>query len=156
MLSYGGVYLNEPLAAQAAVASQISTREAFQFYRWRRLSNIDLNPSDTLSWFFERPVEVGCFINPWGAARWGYGHFIVDQTMLDAIRAQVYAGGGYRELPLVMDDSIGTQISTNLWMLPAIPLKKIDYKFNLSLMTLVDSRFFWYERAAEIFVDEGV
>lgn len=156
MLSYGDVWLLEPTAAEAAVAAQITAREAFQFYRWRRLSDFETNPSDTLSWFFERQLKIGYLNNPWGASRWGYGHFLVDDEMLSAIRDQVYSGGGYHPLRFVMDDDVGTTIVTNLFMLPAVPLKKIDLKhLNLYLITLVDDRFFWYERGADIEVDEG-
>ena len=86
MLSFAGVYLVDTKSAENLLASQIPLREAFQFYRWRRLSDADADPSNTLNWFLERRVLPGRFFNPFGASRFGYGQFVADQKMLDAIR----------------------------------------------------------------------
>jgi hypothetical protein len=155
MISFGNVYLVDTKSAEAALASQIPLRESFQFYRWRKLSNANYDPSNSINWFLEKRVEPGRYFHPWGAGRWSYGQFVIDQEMLDAIRLQAYVGDNYRALPLVIDDAVGGTITTDLFMLSPIPLQKISTPFNLYLMTLVDQRYFFFERAAEIEVIEG-
>lgn len=155
MISYGGIYLPDPASSEAAIAARMPPSEAFGFYRWPSLGDADMDPRNSLDWFLDRGVRVGSFFNPWGASRWGYAHVIVDEPILGQIRTLAYSGPSkYKPLAFVMDDSVGKSMTTNLWMLPAVPLQAIDANFNLYLMTLVDDRFFWYERGTSISITE--
>lgn len=169
MISYGGVILKEPPPEFIAwLVNNMPPQEAFSFYRPRWLGDPQLDARSHFDWFLSRPVRLNTFYNPWGASRWGIGYFLVDETGLAAIRAQAYADGGYVALPLVMDDETGDvegggtgdPLETDLFMLPAIPLtgpalSATDVAVKLYLLVLVDERFFWWERGAEVEVDEG-
>src|ERR1035441_8708000 len=152
MQSYGGIWLTDPASAAAAVAQSISIKDSFGFYRLKRLSERSLNPQ--IDWLLERGVRVGEFFNPWSASRFGYAHVIVDEAMLGNIRALAYANNVYQSLPFTINDDYGNSLSTNLWMLPAVPLQAIDVAFNIYLLPLVDDRFYWWERTSSIDITE--
>jgi hypothetical protein len=160
MISYGGIYLREATPQLASwLMKAMPPQEAFGFYRPRWLGDPSLNPRAHFNWFLSRPVKVNSFFNPWGASRWGTGYFLVDADALADIRALAYASDGYVALPLVMDDDDDRVLTTDLFMLPAVPLtmaplSATDVATKLYLLTLVDERFFWWERAATISVTE--
>jgi hypothetical protein len=86
---------------------------------------------------------------PTGAARWAYGHFIADvkscnlnQIIKDSFGSQ----GAYNPVPFVMDttDSGGEKLSTQMYLMPPVPLSGMQGGNPLYLLTIVDVRFFWW------------
>lgn len=155
MISYGSVDLVCPTAELASwLASRIPTSEAFAFMRPKSLGDSSLNPRPHFAWFLSRPMRLNTFFDPWGASRFGYSFVIADHNMMDDILEQNESG---EALPLVIDDGLGASIETDLFMLPPIPLSKINVSPSLPLflVPLVDDRFYWWERAAAITVTEG-
>lgn len=120
---------------------------------------------------------INSLVWPTGASRWATGWFLVAEQDLESIRDLAYASDTYTALTLSLDD--GTyQTETDLWMLPPIPLAQIPTSSTMSgwtipetevwidaaqtvrqnglyLMPLVDDRYFWWEKSADIEVDEG-
>lgn len=154
MLSYAGVPLVEPSAELAGwISARIPAERAFGFFRPARLSRAALDPRAHFAWFLNRPVEVGTFVNPWGAARWGYCFALADGAMYQAL-----ASASGTAQPLTISDGVASSVTTNLHLLPAVPLAQIAAApaLPLYLLPLVDARYFWWERAAKIEVEEGV
>lgn len=155
MLSYGGVDLQVPSAEEAAwIEARIPIAEAFGFFRARWLGGPKLNPRTHFAWFLNRPFKLNSFYSPWGASRWGYSFVLADTKMHAAIIAQNEAG---ESLTFTIGDGVGNAISTDLYMLPPVPLSKIltTPSLPLYLIPLVDERYYWWEVAEEIEVDEG-
>jgi hypothetical protein len=125
-------------------------------------------------------VMLGRLYWPMRASRFAVAHVLATDTMLASIQQQVYGlpsvlptSGSYRPtaynaLPFVMDDgqvnvvnkaSTPKSITTNLYMLPpkplAQPLAGSDPMNGMWLLTLVDDRYFWWQRTGSITVDEG-
>lgn len=155
MISYGGVDLVCPGPELASwLAARIPPFEAFGFFRPRILGDITLDPRRHFAWFLSRPMRINCFYNPWGASRFGYSFVIADGGMIDEILAHNEDGGS---LPFVISDGLGQSITTDLFMLPPVPLSKLmsDPSLPTFLVPLVDERHRWWERAASITVTEG-
>lgn len=95
------------------------------------------------------PINVLCW--PRGACRFAYGHFIVHETQLAAIRPQLFLpGGGHQALPFVISDGVDS-ITTDLFMLPPRQLVRGESTSgapDLWLMTLVDQRYYWWYKGA--------
>lgn len=169
MISYGGIHL----LARPPAGLALPPMEAFEFFRPKLLANPSFNPRPHFNWWLRRGIRIATFHNPWGAARWGSAFVMVNQTALDEIRALAYgeAGDEYNDLPFVLSDSAGeltgqttSEITTNLWMLPAVPMAAarlvftntvVDPGEQVYLLPLVDDRYFWWEIATEIDVAEG-
>lgn len=156
MLSYGSIPLQIPAASEAAfITSKIPIHEAFGFFRPRSFANARLNPRPHFGWFLSRPVKLNSFYHPWGASRFGYAFVLADGKMLPAISEQ---NSGGETLPFKIDDCLGNSIETDLFMLPPVPLSKIMGavpQLPLWLLPLVDERYFWWNRSANITVTEG-
>ena len=168
MLSYGGVQLCLPPADVTLwVTQNISTSHVYDFERanWpgKNLTGFSF-PGMTRS----RPVIPNSLWWPTGAARWAVGYFFATTNQLQTILNQIQTG--YTSLPFVMSTdndfgvrnatgtSLPAQIQTNLYLLPPRPLAQIfDSPFTpengLYLITLVDDRFFWWERSTVTFLD---
>src|SRR6266436_2827115 len=107
------------------------------------------------------PIRLSHLYWPTGASRFGIGHFLADAGQLVTIRSLVASGNSNNYAPqdLVFDDGVNT-VSTSMYMLPPRPLAQIpDVPSPLSqlyLLTLVDARAFWWEKAADITVTDGV
>jgi hypothetical protein len=161
MITYAGVELPAPTAEAAAwIAANI------------RLSDIEemLQPDaegptmrtfQTRSWMKnDLRVEVGTLAWPQGASRWAIGHFLAHGSQLDAIRAAAYGGSSGNQSvpqPLVMGDPsipLGT-ITTNLYLLPPRPLAQFTEPTTLYLLTLVDERFYWWNKTLDYAVVGG-
>jgi hypothetical protein len=160
-LSYAGVTL--PIPTQEAVAwveANLSLADVLEFSRlhW---------PSFGLSYLAfpgslpDRPIQVGRLWWPRGASRWAMGHWLVDHNTLEQIR-QNTESTTYTAQPLLMTwVNARTQvevarISPNLFMLPARPLSQIAGFNGLHLLTLVDDRFFWWQRSTgNLSITEG-
>lgn len=160
MISYGGIPLVQPTPELAEwLRLHIRPDDAFGFYRPRWLGDPDLRASGSLNWFLSRQIKINSFFNPWGAARWGIAYGLADDRILDSIRTQaVGTGTSYTALPLVISDGDTSSITTNLSMLPAVPLSAFlstTPRLGLHLLVLVDARFFWWERADAIAIDPG-
>jgi hypothetical protein len=90
---------------------------------------------------------------PAGASRFAQAHLLATDAQLASVRAWVYGGGGYRPGDLVMDD--GTRsITTSLYLLPPRPLAQAG-SGGLWLLPLVDERFYWWQRTADVAVTAG-
>lgn len=101
-----------------------------------------------------RPVVPNSLYWPSGASRFAVGYFFAAKSDLDALRLQARTTPNsydFQALPFSMDDG-GTTIQTNLFMLPPRPLADISQwggttQDGLYLLTLVDERYFWWERS---------
>lgn len=110
-------------------------------------------------WEVPEVIErTGSLFWPQGACRWAVGRFLVSDKELTQIKAQVFAGGGYKpQLFTMTDEKTGTGIATKLFMLPARPLaQRLSSNDQLYVITLVDERFFWWFKSeGTISVNEG-
>lgn len=167
MLSYGGVSLCQPtVPVETWIARNFALGDIYQFARthWHERTNgyYPVHPPEE-----HRPIVLNSLRWPVGASRWTVGHFLVTDNQLNRIRPLAYsrppAAGGvistvrYRSLPLVMYDGRNQQtnrIKTNLYMLPPRPLAKRKGRNGMYLLTLVDERFFWWSRSAQIDVTD--
>jgi hypothetical protein len=154
VLSYGGVKLtaaSDELAGR--IERGISAREIWEYARLRRRDGAEsFAPHHP-----ERPVKIGALWWPWGASRWATFHGLVTDAQLARVRQLVYAAPGrYRALELVVDDRRqGREVRTDLFMLPPRPLSQIPGGNGLWLLTLVDDRYFWWERSSAVSVAGG-
>lgn len=104
-------------------------------------------------------VQVGTLRWPRGASRWAVGHYLATSAQLERIRDLAYSGPAEDQsqpLPLVLGR--GTfRISTDLFLLPSLPLSKAPFPAHngLHLLTLVDDRYWWWYRAATVTIDPG-
>ncbi len=108
-----------------------------------------------------RPILVNRLHWPRDAMRFAYWHGIVCDDDLDRIRRAAYipSQSGYLPLPLTLSDDYGGTVTASMFMLPPRPLAQVPGRAaverDLYLLTLVDDRFFWSERAADIVVNPG-
>jgi hypothetical protein len=104
----------------------------------------------------QHPVDIGKLYWPRGASRWAVGHFVIDEGTLKKVRPHAYASSGPVALPLIIDDGTDS-ITTDLYMLPPRPLFKLDGTGdqNLYLLSLVDERYWWWNKTAEITITGG-
>ena len=152
--SYGGVYLavGDPSLA-AWVESTLSLGDLYDFMRATTGGRLAALGYPWLPRSFKPKLNVLYW--PSFASRWTQGHFLVTDDQLAAIRPQAYSGGSLTPLPFILGD--GTHgVTTTLYMLPPRPLTPPAPSANtLHLLTLVDSRFFWWDQAASVAVTAG-
>lgn len=157
MVSYGGIYLPSPTTAVCQHIEQ--TLSLADVYEW----TMRVNPGHkSIPWSFQghdgpREIELGSLYWPTGAARWATGHFLVTDDDLQKIRVQAYTATNanrYVSLPLVLGEG-ADRITTSLFMLPPRPLDQIPGQRQLYLLTLVDERWLWWEKSADITVTGG-
>jgi hypothetical protein len=152
VISYAGVTLVEPDAgtlarAEAALAwgtlgdFESPDRSGPGMTYWQTHGRPrDLPPrSQTLRW-------------PRGAARWAVGRFLATDNELARIRQYVHGGSAYRAAPLVLTDERGHTTTTSLFLLPARPAFQIAGDRQLWALTLVDDRYWWWERRGTVAV----
>ncbi len=104
------------------------------------------------------PVRLNTLRWPVGAARWAVGHFLISEGLLTNLRSQAYPTSiqsNYVSLPLTINDATRS-VTTNMWMLPAVPISTAVAGAGLFILTLVDERWFWWQRANNIVVTEGI
>jgi hypothetical protein len=158
MTSYADTYLGFASAeAMAWVYANISPLDVCEFARfWQTRDEVRLW---NVAFPERRPIKTGSLWWPQGAARWAVAHFLVDDTMLESIRPQIYdanTSGHYRARTLTMDDETNS-IDTDLWMLPPRPLSQVPgwTEPGMWLMCLVDERYFWWAKSASITLTAG-
>ena len=156
MISYANVPL---LDASAELISWIEHYSSPQHVReFERLTSLPINQAGDTNFHspleaYPRPFQLNTLFWPRGAARWAYGHFLVTDEQLAQIRVQVYGANLYLPQPLTITD--GTNwLTTMMFMLPPRPLAQNPpvqvYERQLHLLTLVDDRYNWWEKAANI------
>ena len=151
MISYAGTVLRQATEEVATwIATNIPPEEVFEFAPCYSagpgLENVPFTPPR-----LPGPVRVGKLHWPWGAQRFAVGHYLTTSTDLVAIRNAVYPSGtGYQPAALVLDGANGLAVTTPLWMLPPRPLAQVGGDPGMWLLTLVDDRFFWRFRAADV------
>jgi hypothetical protein len=158
LISYCGVPLLHVSEAMADwVARTIPLRAIIEDVpRWwpgPALAGLPFNPPPP-PW----PVEANVLRWPTNcASRYAIFHGMVSDSQLALIRAAVYGGSGssYTSGLFVMDDGL-SRISTQLFLLPPRPLAQLSGPPGWWLITLVDDRFFWWFRGAQITVNPGV
>lgn len=170
MPTYAGVPLS-PATPELSdfVQKRIRFEDVCQFTRLDRISRFN-----TFFPYFhwrEMPVRPGKLWWPSGASRWATGFYIATEYQLDLIRQAISDDGDY-EQDLVLSDGT-TTVTAPMYMLPPRPLAQnppdadhlqdwtlpVDDFGTLGepvyLLTLVDERYFWWERAATISVTEN-
>lgn len=166
MITYGGVALEIPRDTfRAELASNFSLAELVEFQspEWTGLPGGWKHPD----FKGQRNVRLGRLSWPRGASKWAVGHFLVHASKLEIIRRAAYTGtnnsAGVLPLPLVLadsnDDADLKKITTDLYMLPPRPLLQWDTLEQpdpgaMYLLTLVDARFWWWSKGAEIAITE--
>lgn len=148
MLSYAGVELHLPSAEVAAFAE--ATLAPADCLEWPVELAGQVGPLAAQSFGAMPPekLQVGRLRWPRGAARFATAHYVTDLATVKQIRGRVYFP--YRPADLVVDD--GTyRVTTSLWMLPPRPVQQFRSEKNTPyILTLVDSRYFWWSRPATI------
>ncbi len=157
MISFGGIYLSHQTFQSALwVERNWPAHEVYEFARLQWPGSLS-----AAAWSYTPtplpPVRPGRLHWPHGASRWAVAHYLASEAQLTAIRPLIYtslAPGKYKALPLVISDGIRS-VTADMWMLPARPLATAEDGLKLYLLTLVDHRFFWWQRGADISVVEG-
>ncbi len=160
MISYAGVPLCVPDAATlAAVEGAIDppTLNDWSLRAWPgrgqdRISFPGHQP--------DVPLRVNTLHWPVGASRWAVFRGLVDDEMLSQIGAHVYgASSGYQAATLLMDEGaegrVGYALETSMYMLPPRPVWQAGAPSGLWLITLVDDRWFWWQRSGVVSVTGG-
>lgn len=160
-VTYGSVPLIDPGAeVRAWIEASLSTADIYgTVSAWpgpRNPSRWPFPPRRNL-----RPIRLGSLWWPRDAQQHAVYHGLCCDDDLKVIRAAAYLGGSYRPLPLILDDGSGTgPVTTSLYMLPPRPLAQCPGREaqarDLFLLRLVDVRYFWPERAADIAITPGV
>ncbi len=104
--------------------------------------------------FGKQAVRLGVLSWPTGARRFAVGHYLATGNQVDAIRTSLGVSGVVGPGNLTLDDG-KRSVSASMWMLPVRPLVQIDGANGLNLITLVDDRFFWWQRRDHIDVIPG-
>jgi hypothetical protein len=143
VISFAGIPVDHPPAAVLA-----RVRECLDF-SWAP-------PWDPRAGSRPGPLEVNVLDWPmWGASRWASCHLIVSDPALAQIRQRVYAGGAPSAQDLVIDDG-RFYLAAAMWVLPPRPLSQIAGAPGFSLVSLVDSRYLWWDEASEVTVTPTV
>lgn len=95
------------------------------------------------------PFELGSLYWPVGAARWAYGHWLVNDTDLDTILAATIQNG----VPVPQILSLET-VEAEMYLLPTIP-QYVAGSTKVRVLTLVDERYWWWYKNATIAIDYG-
>lgn len=85
-----------------------------------------------------KEAAVGVTVWPVGLTRCAYGHFVVSDTRLAAIRTALGSSSGPASLVL----SAGDTVTLPMYLVAARPLSQISGQVGASLITLCDSRWF--------------
>ncbi len=155
MISYGGVNLTSDAATLAVAEARLSLADLKE---WARRSFPGRLATLGLDWLGreERPV-YNRLVWPVGASQFAYGHFLCTTADLAILRPQAYIAGVLTALPLVLNDgNPGRSFTASLLMLPPRPLGQCGTAGDQYLLTLVDSRYFWWETAGSVAVTAGV
>ena len=169
MPTFAGVDLTQPTAEiSARIEGVISLKDIVPFGPSPYLQQLRavLSYPDQMN----RPVTLGKLWWPQGATRWAVGHYLVTESQRNAINAGGNSGLASGEL--VIDDG-SDSISPTMYALALRPLfqKPQDAAgFEkwilpqdpqgaggdpLYLLTLVDDRYFWWQRSGAINITVG-
>lgn len=103
-------------------------------------------------------VRLGRFVWPRGASRWAYGHFLATSNQVRGVREVAYGKGGIQQNAVSLELSspgLASQevVETDVYVLAPVPLvrvakdeKETEYFNGLYLITVVDERFYWWEK----------
>lgn len=163
-VTYAGIPL--PLAtaeAAAWVEQRISLRDVCDPYAadWPGRYRGSWHPDPLF--LPDRPLAPGTLFWPPGAAHFASAHFLVDGGTALEVRKFIIKHG-YGAWPLAFDDDVNGAVTAGMYLLPPRPLAQLAWKYargdvpasleDLHLLTLVDERFFWWQKADEITVTE--
>lgn len=169
MISYGGQALMVPDPMTVArIEQSLAGMVELQRPDWTGTADWRMPAFEPM-----RPVRLGSLFWPRSASRFAYGHFVVSDTTMKALRSQAYTGDsrGQIALPLILSsDQTGGQdparsLTTPMFFLPPRPLNqmlpstgdpKVPKADNLNLLTLVDERFYWWRQASTILINDSV
>lgn len=153
MISYAGVDLTVPSAdLVASLMARLDPSWDFCEFAMRTWPLNENVVNAFRGYLPAGPVRVGTLRWPVGAARFAVGHFLASQEQVDAL-AHVNASNGAARL--VLDDG-RTAMQTDLHLLPPRPIDQIEGASGLYLLTLVDERFLWWWKQADITIVQGV
>lgn len=156
-ISYGGIALPRPSPEMAvAVERFIETAAVDEMIRpyWTGLADwrgADFAPT--------RRVPLGRLYWPSGASRFSLFRTVASEAQLDSLRKTVTTAGsqGVVPLDLIIDDGQdpgGTRfVKTKMYMLPSTPFIQWagnDTPKGSYLVTLVDDRYWWWRKPANI------
>lgn len=139
-LSYAGVGLNLLTEEYAAFVDQYHSFTDFSEadlwgYAGYGIDHLPI-PSVPLT---EQP-RVGVVVWPTGLCRCSYGHFLVSDTRLAAIRTAIGDDSGPADLVLTGAETV----TLSMYLIAARPLAQISGSEGVSLITLCDRR--WFDR----------
>ncbi len=154
MLSYANIPLGHPTPELAAwIEQNVHPRDIYEF-------PTETWPGPTrAAWPWQNyapsKVKLNSFCWPVGASRWACGNFLASEGQLNSIRLLPF-----NSYPFTISDGDvafgGHALTTNLWMLPAVPLSQAATGGGMYLLPLVDDRWFWWHRTADFDVpDDG-
>jgi hypothetical protein len=145
-VTYGGVPLKgNDREVDALIAQYLPTRDVYEWEgETHPLPNRQFLTQSGYVPNLSRPIKTGHLWWPRGASRWAVAHFLCSDNDLALIRPLAQPSTGYTSLPLVLSGKNGNSISPQMWMLPARPLSNIAGTNGLKLLTLVDTRFWWW------------
>ncbi len=156
MFSYAGVNnLSDPVGTEVGewITANIRTETLFPIAyqswpgQWFNGPVLNITPEvpqlrlNTLRW-------------PHDASRFATGFFVASGDQLKSIRKVVYKYGSVEAAPLTFSDA-GTTVTTDMWMLPPIPLSQANPQAEMYLIPLVDERYWWWGISVDLVVLEG-
>lgn len=156
MISFAGVPLVEPDAGTLVRAEAALAWDSLRDFEQPDRSG----PGNTYWQIHGRPRDIEPKIQslrwPRGASQWAVGRFLCTDAQLTRIRQYVHGGTAYRAAPLVLTDERSHTTTTSLYMLPARPVHQIAGERQLWALTLVDDRYFWWERRGTVNVTAAI
>jgi hypothetical protein len=118
--------------------------------RWQSLADKRLfgtaRDNQIYNWPLPPQLKLNTYYKPWGATRWGFGLFLVNDAVLNSGNNSINSASSYL-LEMKSDDGATTFVSENLYLLPH---KVIGQTFrdsqadeDVHLIALVDERYKW-------------
>jgi hypothetical protein len=99
------------------------------------------------------PVRLNTLMWPQQASRYAVFHGLVDNITLDEIKS-IVTDSNYAQTLSITDEINNSSISTSMYMLPPHPLFQVTglsaSERQLYLITLVDERYFWWQRVGSL------
>lgn len=160
MISYGGVILPAIMPPVTEwLERNLSPADCYEFQLpdWPAPWGCSCPPARLP----HRHFNLGSLYWPTGASRWSVIHLLGHLSDLVKLRGLIYGSPilPYKSLPLILDDGAPAgagKITTNLYLLPPRPLAQVlGSADQLYLLTLVDARFFWWQKSTQVTVTGG-
>lgn len=159
MIRLAGVDLSFPTReVREQIESRISLDEAYPWLNRAWPGSRLLNLTAPVGYRPAESVRLGRFVWPRGASRWAYGHFLATSNQTRGVREVAYGKGGIQQNAVSLEMSspgLASQeaVETDVYVLPPVPLIRIavdekatEYFNGLYLITVVDERFYWWEK----------